>query len=254
MTIRLRKVRSGNSLNVIVINGFLSEKNTDITDWLNVLDWDFQSTTVHHYDWDACNSKKILKTVGTGNLGLRSSISTTAMRITKTVSPYLTAGIVGTTAAVGFYEWRKAMKNAKLAGERLAKHIDKQEGRFILLGHSLGSRVIFHCLQSQQTRNKVMGAMLFGGAVGKENSWGHILQKHSKISIFNCYSTNDLVLKTLYPVGTLKKDSPIGLSPISQGYQSRLHNVDMSNIVSGHMKYKTSEVGRLLGIHMASTR
>ncbi|EGR1275483.1 DUF726 domain-containing protein, partial [Vibrio parahaemolyticus] len=66
--------------------------------------------------------------------------------------------------------------------------------------------------------------------------------------------TNDLVLKTLYPVGTLKKDSPIGLSPISQGYQSRLHNVDMSNIVSGHMKYKTSEVGRLLGIHMASTR
>lgn len=61
MTIRLRKVRSGNSLNVIVINGFLSEKNTDITDWLNVLDWDFQSTTVHHYDWDACNSKKNIK-------------------------------------------------------------------------------------------------------------------------------------------------------------------------------------------------
>lgn len=56
------------------------------------------------------------------------------MRITKTVSPYLTAGIVGTTAAVGFYEWRKAMKNAKLAGERLAKHIDKQEGRFYFIG------------------------------------------------------------------------------------------------------------------------
>ncbi|HCH2417129.1 DUF726 domain-containing protein [Vibrio parahaemolyticus] len=242
MTIRLHKVQSGDPLNVIVINGFLSEKNSDVTDWLSVLEHSFPSSTVHHYDWDGCNYEKLFRTVNIGGIGLSAVRALTAVG---------KVAHVGTAVGSGLFEWRKAMKNARLAGENLAKYIDNQEGCFVLLGHSLGARVIYHCLENQKTINKVKGAMLFGGAVGKENPWEELLRQHSQMNIFNCYSNKDVVLKILYRAGTFYADSPIGLNPIKQDCLNRLHNVDMSNLVSGHMRYKTSEVGLMLKAHMA---
>ncbi|NLS13961.1 DUF726 domain-containing protein [Vibrio sp. SM6] len=258
MTINIEKVRHGDTdamYTIIVINGFLSEKTIDVKDWLNVLNERYKSETVLHCQWPASQASKLLfKTVGSGTLtqtAVRSVAKKSIMRMSlsvgSTLNPYLKLGTVayaGVTLGSGVYEFRKAMKNAKLAGEQLATYLDSQKGNFILMGHSLGARVIFHCLENLQTRNRVRMAMLFGGAVGKENAWEKLFQIHPQLKIYNYHSSRDYVLKTLYPVGTFKADSPIGLHPIVCKRSGCVYNVDLTDVVSGHMEYKKSGIGQ----------
>ncbi|KAA8681000.1 hypothetical protein [Vibrio gigantis] len=57
---RTRVIRAGKDVKVIVINGFMSEQSTDVTDWLSVVDKNFPKAAVLHCDWDASNYKRLV--------------------------------------------------------------------------------------------------------------------------------------------------------------------------------------------------
>ncbi|EID7759953.1 DUF726 domain-containing protein [Vibrio parahaemolyticus] len=243
--IRLTKVTVGNKLNIIVVNGFLSEGDGNSSDWLSLIEHAYPHHTVHHYDWDACNTTSSLINL------LASDFSKSLLDIVFDGATLDNSScLLKSTVEVGLKQWESATRNTEKAGYLLSRHIDRSEGQFILMGHSLGAKVIYHCLESMKMTDKVVSSVLFGGAIEKDVKWQNLLSKHSQMNILNAYSSNDSVLKKLYPFGS-KMSNPIGLCPIELSCPDRLINIDMSEVVSGHTKYKTSDVGTFLQHYMS---
>ncbi|WP_299801576.1 DUF726 domain-containing protein [uncultured Shewanella sp.] len=248
---RIKQIRSGNALRVVIINGFLSETVADVSDWLEIVNRSFPEATVLHCDWDASNIAKF-RGLAQPNPKHDGWLRSLAKVTTNVVSQktYLPKSVLAESAK----QWRSAMNNAAIAGNDLTNYIETNTGKYILMGHSLGARVIFNCLNSLKYKDYVLGAFLFGGAVGVNETWGNIANNNPKLRIFNCYSQNDLVLKSLYRVGTLFSNTPVGLSPIVLSNKNRVHNIDMSVAVNGHTDYKKAAVGNLVHTYINTPR
>ena len=132
----------------------------------------------------------------------------------------------------------------------LLARTDHKEG-FILMGHSLGARVIYYVLEALSTTKNanINDVYLLGGAVGLDNSpdWDAAVSAVSG-SIFNVYSTRDDVLRYLYQGANAFLSRPIGLGPIRSS-SSKLKNLDASSIVDSHMNYKNSLESAMQAIH-----
>jgi pimeloyl-ACP methyl ester carboxylesterase len=128
----------------------------------------------------------------------------------------------------------------------LIARTDSRDG-FILMGHSLGARVIHSLLSVLSTtdRNCIKGVYLLGGAVDgtKEDTWGEIAQAVDG-RIYNIYSTEDDVLDKLYRGANAFLSQPIGIRAIRSS-EPNILNFDASTIVSGHMRHK-KEFGQVL--------
>ena len=142
-----------------------------------------------------------------------------------------------------------AKVRADKAGEVLADAlINKVQGErsVTLIGYSLGSRVIFSCLQSLAKRGAyglVESAILMGSATPSNAQ--HWRRMRSVVSgrLVNVYSENDAVLALLYRTSSLQL-GVAGLQPV-QGVAG-VENLDASDIISGHLRYQFL-VGRILG-------
>ena len=134
----------------------------------------------------------------------------------------------------------KAAMTGLLLADLLAR-TNHKEG-FILIGHSLGARVIFYCLEALSTRKEtsVVDAYLLGGAVGEADpaSWDNASRAVSG-TIYNIYSKHDAILSKLYRGANAFLSSPIGLQPI-RCPSSKIQNFDASSMVSGHMQHKAA--------------
>lgn len=133
--------------------------------------------------------------------------------------------------------WHLTVRNSKYTGKLLAKTIiacDHKE--FILIGHSLGARVIFNCLEHIKNSNKetnITEVHLLGGAVNSRlKKWNKTTGK-VKNKIYNYYSKNDLILKRLYSLIMIDR-FPIGLKAINLPY---FENIDSTADISGHTEY-----------------
>jgi hypothetical protein len=145
--------------------------------------------------------------------------------------------------------WYEAVSNSAKAGERLANDIDVIYGlcpdmKIILMGHSLGSRVILNALtRLNSMRHKVYEVYLLGGAVTRtdKSQWLAALNSVSHRA-YNFYSSNDDILKKLYQ-GTMIGDSPAGLGIIEyfrnkEFNPAEMININSTNIIGGHTEYK----------------
>lgn len=138
--------------------------------------------------------------------------------------------------------WHTSMLKASMTGILLADLIARtnQKEGFILMGHSLGSRVIYYLLNAISTKDKspIEDVYLLGGAVDRKDKKGwQTALKAVNGKLYNCYSENDSVLKILYQGANALLSSPIGLDDI-EVIDPKLKNVDTTSIVSGHLKYK----------------
>ncbi|WP_172969956.1 MULTISPECIES: DUF726 domain-containing protein [unclassified Salinivibrio] len=218
---------------MIVINGFLSESEEDIKDWLSVVDELYPFQRVLHLDWPSGNFKKMF--------GF-SNDPTIEFKILSSNVSILIAGSAVLTS-IGS-DWSKAIRRAEYAGIWLAHYINNQESnQFILMGHSLGASVSFNALSNLERKNSIHSIYLFGGAMSNTEKWTETCTSHPESMIINCYSTNDWVLKFLYKIGTLFSNIPIGSKPIPKNANNLIYNVDLSNVVDGHTSYKKKEVG-----------
>jgi hypothetical protein len=104
--------------------------------------------------------------------------------------------------------WHTAVKHANTTGRLLGLVVRQTRAcghmptRHVLIGHSLGARVLFRCLLALADQPGCAGlvhhVVLLGGAVGNApNEWEKVA-KVVRGRIYNCFSKEDSVLKYLY--------------------------------------------------------
>lgn len=134
-----------------------------------------------------------------------------------------------------------AKARADKAGEVLADAlIEKVQGErpVTLIGYSLGSRLIFSCLQSLAKRGAyglVETVILMGSPTPSNDE--HWRRVRSVVSgrVVNVFSENDNVLAFLYRTSSLQL-GVAGLQPVEN--VPGVENLDVSDIISGHLRYQ----------------
>jgi hypothetical protein len=219
---QFHKRRSGNRHAVIVINGFMTRGDMDVSDWERSILHRFGDASWYHLDWETTRHPKDyladLLTID-GLLGL----SRRAMA----------------TELLG--AWHSTMRTAEQAGKLLAQAIARTPGwRFTLLGHSLGARVIHFALKDLAPYVRVDNVYLLGGAVGgssKDDACWKTAASAVKDKIYNCYSGEDEVLRFLYQGANAKLSDPIGYSGIHLKHP-RIVQHDATALVQSHTAWK----------------
>lgn len=134
-----------------------------------------------------------------------------------------------------------ARSRAEKAGEVLADAlINKAQGErpVTLIGYSLGARVIYSCLMSLAKRRAfglIESVVLIGAPTPSTTSDWRVMRSVVASRLVNVYSENDYVLGFLYRTSSIQY-GVAGLQKI-EGIPS-VENVDVSETVSGHLRYR----------------
>lgn len=134
-----------------------------------------------------------------------------------------------------------ARSRADKAGEVLADAlINKAQGErpVTLIGYSLGARVIYTCLMSLARRRAfglVESVVLIGAPTPSTTAEWRVMRSVVAGRFVNVYSNNDYVLGFLYRTSSIQYGIA-GLQKI-EGLPS-VENVDVSETVSGHLRYR----------------
>lgn len=148
--------------------------------------------------------------------------------------------------------WSVASYRAQKAGEVLADAIiNKAQGErpVTLVGYSLGAKVIYTCLHRLAER-KVFGlvesAVLFGAPTPSDSADWRMLRSVVSGRVVNVYSTGDYILGYLYRSSSIQ----YGVAGLQQIENVKgVENVDVTDMVSGHTKYRllTGPILRKIG-------
>lgn len=245
----IRKVREGEEPALICIDGFLTQDIDTAEDWLESLPDHFSNQAVYVVDWESKRLRDIANTFSAVSVkqgGLKAGISGFAKRAAKS-APARIGPLANVLAVADLIDnpWHVARYKAEETGILLADLIARTDQKFILMGHSLGSRVIFQCLSALRTKEEkcwVDSVYLLGGAVNNDvseqdepgSSW-YLVDKAVSGQIHNFYSENDAVLKYLYNASQLFSGKSIGRNPIGL---PGVKNHDVTAEISGHTEYK----------------
>lgn len=241
------KLRDGSGPSVILVNGFLQQKDADASDWLDSISDKFPRNPCYLVTWESSTMSYFGKmAAGAGGaLATEKVVQALVQRqgrsLRQKISPL---NLPSTAAQLLGNKWHGSMVKAAMTGLLLADLISRtnQKDGFILMGHSLGARVIYFCLEALSTRNStsVIDAYLLGGAIGLNDpaSWDTAASAVSG-NIYNIYSKNDAILKNLYRGANAFLSNPIGLQPIYCS-ATNVQNFDASSLVTGHMKHKSA--------------
>ncbi|KAF4762969.1 hypothetical protein HAV15_001332 [Penicillium sp. str.  len=141
-----------------------------------------------------------------------------------------------------------AKSRADKAGEVLADAlINKAQGErpVTLMGYSLGSRLIFSCLQSLERRNAyglVESVIMMGSPTPSDTEDWQKIRSVVSGRVVNVFSENDSVLAFLYRTSSLQL-GVAGLQPV-EGVPG-VENLNVSEMISGHLRYQFL-LGRIL--------
>lgn len=134
-----------------------------------------------------------------------------------------------------------ARSRSEKAGQVLADAlINKAQGErpVTLVGYSLGARVIYSCLMTLAKRRAfglVESVVLIGAPTPSDTADWRIIRSVVASRFVNIYSSNDLILGFLYRTSSIQYGIA-GLQKI-EGLPS-VENVDVSETVSGHLRYR----------------
>ncbi|WP_194850706.1 DUF726 domain-containing protein [Nonlabens antarcticus] len=230
------KIKDGKFPAVITINGFLSQGTENSSNWKNSINHLYPENTWHHLEWDS-QSIPLTKTERRSKRKYKNSNSwIKAFKVFNIlVAPYTIIPILNQTALNNI--WAIALRNSKKCGYLLSEILKATDDKnYILIGHSLGTRVIYHCLMHNimsKYLQKVIELHLLGGAVGNNyEKWKFITQDFN-VTVFNYFSKHDSILKHIYGRFMLNR-STIGLKPI---ISKKVINTDTSDIVKSHFHY-----------------
>lgn len=134
-----------------------------------------------------------------------------------------------------------AKARADKAGEVLADAlISKVQGErpVTLIGYSLGSRLIFSCLQSLAKRGAyglVESVIMMGSPTPSTEEYWRRVRSVVSGRVVNVYSENDAVLAFLYRTSSLQLGIA-GLQPVKN--VPGVENLNVSEMISGHLRYQ----------------
>ncbi|QDS74031.1 hypothetical protein FKW77_009019 [Venturia effusa] len=134
-----------------------------------------------------------------------------------------------------------AKSRSDKAGELMADAlINKVQGErpVTLIGFSLGARVIYTCLMSLAKRKAfglIENVVLLGCPAPSDSSDWRKMRSVVSGRLVNVYSENDYILAFLYRTSSIQY-GVAGLRSIE--YVKGVENFDVSDIVSGHLRYR----------------
>lgn len=218
---RIEKVREGTGRPLVFVDGFLTQSST-IEDWREGLDRAFGGRPWYRVSWESQSLAA---------LGSAVSKAAGALRMARSRSAFLLFEIVRNPWHVALW---KAERTGRLLGFLLAR--TRLPERCVMMGHSLGARVIFEAVQTLGAigSKKVSEVHLLAAAVDRRAgpAWDLALRGASRI--VNYHSANDGVLKYLYRPGNFFLSDPAGLEPVEV---RGVRNVDVTDRVRGHTAY-----------------
>ncbi|KAJ6134952.1 hypothetical protein N7512_000112 [Penicillium capsulatum] len=152
-----------------------------------------------------------------------------------------------------------AKSRADKAGEVLADAlINKVQGErpVNLIGYSLGSRLIFSCLQSLARRGAyglVESVILMGSPTPSDAEYWRRIRSVVHGRVVNVFSENDSVLAFLYRTSSLQ----LGVAGLQRvdGVPG-VENFDASEMISGHLRYQflLGKIISMIGLQDIDTR
>lgn len=270
----IHRIRAGRQPAIITVNGFMQQSKASLDDWAGVLNELYPGHAWYHVDWEAKNLAKLGR-YAAGNMGMaaaRTAITSAANRLRGAVvkqAKIKTASVPGLNmAALATNPWHVALVKAEKTGVLLAdilrrcqlaetelavptKSAQTKQQSFVLMGHSLGARVVYNCLRTLATTDAepcVERAWLLAAAVDAEPSYWAEACAASRAGVVNAWSSNDSILKYMYSAGTFFRSKPAGRYPI-EGIEA-VQNCDLSAAVSGHMQFKQQAVGKALAAYI----
>ena len=155
--------------------------------------------------------------------------------------------------------WSMAMERAQAAGKELAEALldGVHGGRsrpVTLVGYSLGARVVHACLQHLAVapgrphgagHGLVAHAVLAGAAVPRDVAAWRCSRSVVSGRLINAYNPKDWVLRFLFRYQSWEM-RVAGLAPVSG---AAVENVDVSQIVPGHLQYATRMGDLMRALH-----
>ncbi len=237
---KIKKIKSGSGPIILFINGFLTQKDDNTSDWEKQLKQLYPNNPWYYVSWESKRLLDLGKSIGVGlgkqaiNEGLKQFAKGAAKKAPGKLNPI---GLVLSAFDIADNPWSVALVKAEQTGVILADILARTNDKYILCGHSLGARVIYRTLDSLSSKDKqfVLDAHLLGGAIGSDKESWTIAKKAVSGNIINYRSDNDYVLASMYKLGTFFLSNPIGRHRIDV---DNIIDVDVTNTVSGHTEYK----------------
>lgn len=239
--------RSGSGSQVIFVNGFLSQGESLLQHWRPTLKGNFANNTWYELAWESKRLRdlgKLALAKGAQKVAFRKAMVIATKAATKQATKKLFPAVLLSTVLETMGDtWVIALSKAKKTGQLLADLILRADGRarYVLFGHSLGSRVIYYTLQALAEADlkqpRIREVHLLGGAVGRDQKTWTGIDSAVSGPIYNYFSKRDDVLRVLYKVGTLFTSEPIGRGPI-ESHSDKIYNVDVTDDVGGHGEFK----------------
>lgn len=235
---KITKHKDGNYPAIITISGFTSEDKDNRKDWEKCISRIYPDREWFHLEW---NSKKIPfdKEPMTKMPDILKTNEIKKPKYLKFIkyAVYRTNILLHLSDIFINNYWHVAVRNSSKTGECLAEILSAcQKKEFVLIGHSLGARVIYNCLNhlyEKKLTSNIIEIHLLGGAVENDTEkWlraSFMVKKH----IYNYYSFYDMVLTSSYRIGMLSF-FPIGLYQIKN---EKVVNLPSSRFIKGHTEY-----------------
>ncbi|KAL7620450.1 hypothetical protein AAE478_009445 [Parahypoxylon ruwenzoriense] len=132
----------------------------------------------------------------------------------------------------------RSEKAGKILADALINRV-QGERPVTLVGYSLGARVIYACLRVLADR-KAFGivdtVVLIGAPVPSNTAHWQVMRTVVAGKMFNVYSEHDYILGFLYRATSMQLGIA-GLQPVGGGDIEGVENLDLSNEVTGHLRY-----------------
>ena len=237
----IEKLRGGVGTPVIVASGFLTEGGTGWGAWERIVTARYPDNPVYRVHWGA----KELAAFGAVLAGAGGKVAAGAVlkffgaqgsKQAAKVVPGLGGAMIAADLIAN--PWHVAKNRAEQTAAVLADLLARVDApSFILVGHSLGARVMLCTAELLATKGgapKLQAVHLLGAAVGVGGDW-KLLNDSVADKIWNYHSANDGVLKTVYPT------AQAGQKAIGRvGFGTKFPNIvdiDMSEEVLSHSGY-----------------
>ncbi|GAA3809734.1 hypothetical protein CSO01_22130 [Cellulomonas soli] len=236
---RIELLRPGTGTPVLVANGFLTETTDGWGGWRRIVDDRYPDAPVYRVHWGAKELGDItaLLAVGATKQATTNAAKVVAKKASKSakipgLAPLLFAADIATNP------WTVAKARAGMTGAALAGIIARTDTpQFVLIGHSLGARVMATAAQTLGTVHgapRIESVHLLGAAISVSKDW-RVLSDAVSGRVWNYHSSNDPVLAYLYRTAELGKTA-VGLGGFHSS-QPQLRDRDVSKSVTAHSAY-----------------
>ena len=236
---RIELVRPGSGTPVLFAQGFLTEGQSGWEAWRPLIEARFPQGPVYQVHWGAKELEDLglLVTSAATKVVVKKLLVKGAKKGSKALGSLPGLGTVLMAGDLAGNPWTVAKARAEMTGAVLADLIARtDQGPVVLLGHSLGARVMVSAAQALGTlpEPKIDSMHLLGAAVGRGGDW-RTLDKAVAGGVWNYHSSRDQVLRLLYTLAERGKRA-VG----KDGFKTKFRSVkdrDVTRLVGSHSGY-----------------